>query len=138
MALAQSHVSGSTPMGATLVADGATFRLWAPAAEHVYVVIDGAGAYHPRPDDELVKDPVSGHWTGFVAGVGDGSKYRFFVVGRARSGFKRDPWARELEFAGYPDCDCIVRDPTSFPWHDAGFRPPAFSELIVYQFHVGR
>src|SRR3954452_23702392 len=90
MALAQAQVSGSTPMGATLVADGATFRLWAPAAEHVYVVIDGAGAYHPRPDDELVKDPVSGHWTGFVAGVGDGSKYRFFVVGRARSGFKRD------------------------------------------------
>ena len=68
----------------------------------------------------------------------DGTKYRFFVAGPGGSGFKRDPWARELELYDYPDCDCIVRDPDSYPWHDAGFRPPAFNDLVVYQFHVGR
>ena len=38
---------------------------------------------------------------------------------------------------GIPDCNCIVRDPGDYPWHDAGFRPPAFSDLIIYQFHIG-
>ena len=36
------------------------------------------------------------------------------------------------------DCDCIVRARDSYPWHDAGFRPPPFHELVVYQLHVGR
>jgi 1,4-alpha-glucan branching enzyme len=31
----------------------------------------------------------------------------------------------------------LVRDPNTYPWHDAGFRPPAFHELVIYQLHVG-
>ncbi len=137
MAASQEHIIASTPMGANLVADGATFRVWAPGASHVYVALGGAVNYQPRPEDELVKDPATGHWTGFFPGVVDGTKYRFFVVGPGGAGLKRDPWARELELYGYPDCDSIVRDPTTYPWHDQGFRPPAFHDLIVYQFHVG-
>jgi 1,4-alpha-glucan branching enzyme len=38
---------------------------------------------------------------------------------------------------GYPDCDCIVRNPATYQWHDAGFRVPGFNDLIVYQFHIG-
>jgi 1,4-alpha-glucan branching enzyme len=30
-----------------------------------------------------------------------------------------------------------VRDPHSYPWHDGGWRPPPFHELIIYQLHVG-
>jgi 1,4-alpha-glucan branching enzyme len=137
MAASQEHVGPSTPMGANLVADGATFRVWAPAAEGVYVALGGATGYQPGSSDELVKDPATGHWTGFFPGVGDGTTYRYFIVGRQGSGFKRDPWARELELHGYPDCDCIVRDAKTYPWHDRGFRPPAFSDLVVYQFHIG-
>lgn len=124
-------------MGARLVAGGATFRVWAPRARHVYVALGGATPYQPDPDDELVKDPATGHWTGFFPGVADGAKYRFWVIGEQGEGFKRDPWARELEHLGYPDCDCIVRDLETYPWHDQGFRPPAFKDLIVYQLHVG-
>jgi 1,4-alpha-glucan branching enzyme len=125
-------------MGANLIADGAAFRVWALSAERVYVALGGAAGYQPRPQDELVRDPATGHWTGFLPGVVDGTKYRFFVVGPGGSGFKRDPLARELELHGYPDCDCLVRHPDAYPWHDANFRPPAFNDLIVYQFHVGR
>lgn len=28
--------------------------------------------------------------------------------------FKRDPYARELHLDGYPECNCIVRDPNAF------------------------
>jgi 1,4-alpha-glucan branching enzyme len=37
----------------------------------------------------------------------------------------------------YPNCDCLVRSPGSYPWHDAGFRAPAFRDLIQYQLHIG-
>lgn len=137
MPASQDHITTSTPMGAKLIPDGVTFRVWAPGALHVYVALDGVADYQPKPDDELVKDPATGHWTGFFPNVVDGARYRFLVVGPGGSGFKRDPWARELELHGYPDCDGIVRDRDSYPWHDGNFRPPAFNDLVVYQFHVG-
>ena len=141
MAISQLHLDSSTPMGANLVADGATFRVWAPAALEVYVVLGDSGSSAPSqwrkcPGDLLVKDGA-GYWGGFVPGVKDGDEYRFYVVGQGSEGFKRDPYARELQMDGYPDCNCIVRDPDTYAWHDAGFRPPGFSDLIVYQFHIG-
>src|SRR5207237_1425864 len=95
--------------------------------------------YQKRPHDLMVKDG-DGYWSGYVHGMKDGDLYRFYVVGTGSEGLKRDPYARELEMRGkdpwYP-CNCIVRDPNSYEWHDHGFRPPAFSDLIVYQFHIG-
>ena len=58
----------------------------------------------------------NGFWAGFVPGLKDGDLYRFYVVGTGSEGFKRDPYARELEFNGYPDCNCIVRDPDNYSW----------------------
>jgi 1,4-alpha-glucan branching enzyme len=136
MAAAQDHISGATPLGATLVDGGATFRVWAPGALSVHVALGGAAGYAPTPDDALVKNPDD-RWTGFFPGVADGTKYRFWVVGEGGAGFKRDPWARELEFGDFHDTDCIVRARDSYPWHDHRFVPPAFNDLIVYQFHIG-
>jgi 1,4-alpha-glucan branching enzyme len=31
----------------------------------------------------------------------------------------------------------VVRDPGRYPWHDAGFRPPPFNDLVIYQLHIG-
>lgn len=124
-------------MGARVTDGGATFRLWAPRAEHVYVVLDGEPA--PAPTDrELVKDPASGHWTGFIPGIGVGSRYRYYIEAAGASELKRDPRARELDFTGPPDADCVVTNAWTYPWHDAGYRAPDFNELIVYQLHIGR
>jgi 1,4-alpha-glucan branching enzyme len=133
----QDHISADTPMGATLVGGGTAFRVWAPHAVHLYLARDGEPA-GPGPDRELVKDPATGHWTGFFDDIGASSRYRYYIEGPDGSNFKRDPRARELDFAGPPDCDCIVTDPRSYPWHDSGFSAPAFSDLVVYQLHVGR
>jgi 1,4-alpha-glucan branching enzyme len=136
--ITQDHVDRSTPLGANLVANGATFRAWAPGANEVHLKLNTpSGQFQPGPATLLAKDP-SGFWGGFVAGVQDGDAYRFWVVGPGGAGFKRDPYAREMGLdPAWPDCDCVVRDPNSYPWHDQGFRAPAFSDLIVYQFHVG-
>ena len=141
MSASQLNISPHTPLGANLVPGGATFRTWAPLAREVYIVLKhqaGAPAtlFAKDPDHLLVKD-AAGFWAGFVPSIKDGDLYRFYVVGTGSEGFKRDPYARELEFNGYPDCDCIVREPADYPWHDADFRPPAFSDLVVYQFHIG-
>ena len=31
----------------------------------------------------------------------------------------------------------MVRDPHRYHWHDQGFRPPAFNDLVIYQLHIG-
>jgi 1,4-alpha-glucan branching enzyme len=139
MAASQSFVTADTPMGATLVDGGATFRVWAPRAARVYLARGDTSKYQPAVEDELVLDPATGHWTGFVAGVVDGSTYRYYVIGTdGAAALKRDPRAVELEpGVALADCDCVVRDPGTYPWHDAGFTTPAFEDLVVYQFHVG-
>ena len=142
MPASQEHIHPRTPMGATLVADGATFRVWAPAARAVYAITDELGAaraagWTPKDKDLLARQP-DGAWTGFVHGLRDGSSYRYWVAGDGSQGFKRDPYARELGTQPpFPDCDCLVRDARSYPWHDVGFRTPPFHELVIYQFHFG-
>ncbi len=142
MPASQLYLDSHAPMGATLMADGATFRVWATAAQAVYVITDDLAAarvhgWTPREKDLLVRH-TDETWTGFVAGISDGSPYRFWVVGEGGRGFKRDPYARELGTTPpYPDCDCVVRSPQDYPWHDQGYQPPPFHELIIYQFHFG-
>ena len=144
MPTSQQHVDDATPLGATLTGAGATFRVWAPAAHAVHVVTDGLHAaraegptWTPAEQDLLVRRG-DGTWAGFVPGVRAGDAYRFWVAGDGGSGFKRDPYARELgTFPAFPDCDCIVHDPARYPWHDGGWSPPAARDLVVYQLHLG-
>ena len=57
MPTSQNHITPHTPMGATLVDGGATFRVWAPGATQVYVALGDTSAYRPQPQDELVAEP---------------------------------------------------------------------------------
>jgi len=127
-----NHIHPGTPMGANLIADGATFRAWAPNARAVYVLGDFNN--RQRNDASLLTVDDHGHWRGFVPGVQDRQRYIFYVVGAGSEGPKRDPYARELR-TPFPS-DCIVRR-ADFPWHDAGFVTPQFHNFVIYQLHVG-
>ena len=135
MPLSQAHIEDNTPMGANLVPDGATFRVWAPAAKAVHLRLNAKADWKPDDSNRLVEG-ANGYWAGFAKGAKDGDAYRFHVIGEGDAGPKRDPYARELG-PGFPHCDCIIRDPASYPWHDGDWTPPAFNDLIIYQFHVG-
>ena len=89
------HINLATPMGANLIADGATFRAWAPNARAVYVLGDFNN--RQRNDASLLTVDAHGHWRGFVPGVRDRHSYIFYVVGTGSEGPKRDPYARELK-----------------------------------------
>jgi 1,4-alpha-glucan branching enzyme len=139
MAASQQNITANTLMGANLVAGGATFRVWAANALKVYVALGFSGDPAMEPADQsllLVKNE-NGHWTGFIPGLKKGQLYMYFVVGTAGSSLKRDPQARALT----PDDDslnwrCILED-ADFPWHDSAFVTPAFSDMVIYQLHVG-
>lgn len=139
-----AQVSRQSPMGATAVAGGTTFRTWAPNAHAVSVVAGrrlverpALTTWQPDPSDALA--PLGdGSWGGFRDSVGDGDAYMFFIEGDAGAAWKRDPYARELTLEpAFPDCFCVVRDPNAYPWHDGGWQTPDFSDLIIYQLHVG-
>jgi 1,4-alpha-glucan branching enzyme len=126
------HIYLGTPMGANLIADGTTFRVWAPQARAVYVI--GDFNQRVRNDASLLTRDEFGHWRGFIPGVRDRERYMFYVVGEGSEGPKRDPYARELA-APFPS-ECIVRK-TDFPWHESGYITPPFHEFVLYQLHVG-
>jgi 1,4-alpha-glucan branching enzyme len=145
--ISQANCTPATPMGANLVAEvgvpggGATFRAWAPRATAVYLNGVFGGIERSGQDTTLLmaKDE-NGYWSGFVAGAADGDTYRFYVAGQGSSGYKRDPYARE--FANdpalpFPVCPALLRSATAYPWHDASFRAPEFSDMVVYQLHIG-
>ncbi len=138
MVLSQQNIDAATPLGATLVRGGATFRVWAPRATAVYLHGTFGDITYDQPTENCsLAKGESGYWTGFQAGAQDGSGYKFWVVGEGSNGYKRDPYARELEAAGFPDCSCIMRAANAYPWHDAGFQTPDFSDMVIYQAHIG-
>ena len=135
MPASQQNIDDQTPLGANLLGGGATFRVFGPSAQSVFVSGDFNGWTQQDPAALLVK--TGNDWGGFIPGIADGSAYKFFVVGAGSTGFKRDPCAREIvPVPGFTN-NCIVRDPNTYPWHDQGFIPPAFNDLIIYQFHIG-
>jgi 1,4-alpha-glucan branching enzyme len=96
--ISQQNISLATPMGATLVAGGgATFRTWAPRASAVYLNgTFGGTQYTTQTDDLLLSKDATGYWTGFMQNAQEGDLYHFWVTGAGSSGYKRDPYARQL------------------------------------------
>ena len=73
-----------------------------------------------------------------MAEAKEGDPYHFWVNGPGGSGYKRDPYARELAPASaFPDCNCLIRSAGGYPWHDSAFVTPDFSNMIIYQLHIG-
>jgi len=145
--ISQANCSALTPMGANLVAEmglaggGATFRAWAPRTTAVYVNGVFAGVQRSGQDPALLMlNDGNGYWSGFLAEAGEGDTYGFFVIGEGSSGYKRDPYARELAndpTLPFPVCLAVIRAARAYPWHDADFVAPAFSDMVIYQLHIG-
>jgi 1,4-alpha-glucan branching enzyme len=140
------------PMGANLVEEGgATFKVWAPTAEKVYLAYNtqhcDLSNWQPSDKHLLIRDHM-GYWIGYFPDVVDGTCYLFYTVGPGGEGFKRDSRARELLIDGYPDY--ITQHPTNdvpyspcrvrkdnYIWRAQDFMMPPFHQLIIYQLHIG-
>jgi len=142
MALSLDNITPSTPMGATIIPQtGTTFKVWAPCALEVYVNIkknNTAGWDTQKAESRKLTKNTDGYWEGFDPDAGDGDEYIYYISGTGGESRKRDPYARELTtIPAFPWCNCIIRDPNSFPWQCVNFQTPKFHELIIYQLHIG-
>lgn len=74
--MSQLNVTSATPMGATLVVGGATFRVWAPLASAVYLngVFGGVADWSKDASANLMVRDAAGYWTGFLPGSADDCK----------------------------------------------------------------
>ena len=120
----------SIKQGATLQDGGGKFRTWAPAATNVVL----RGTFSSWDDIQLDRD-ANGYWSKFVPGVRDGDEYKFHVIGTGSTGAKRDSHARSIDRGG--NRNCSVTNPSSFPWHDDGWKTPPYEYFIIYQLHLG-
>ena len=125
------------PIGAELSGDGVTFRVWAPERHHVDVVIDGTGATMPltreRGEDAASRNARDGYWSGTIAHVGAGTRYRYRLDGG--DAFP-DPASRAQPDGPHGPSEVV--DPAAFAWTDAAWRgivEPA--RQVLYELHLG-
>lgn len=131
MLLSVSEIKRHYPIGAEVVTKDQThFRLWAPKAREIDVVLEnGAGS-------EPVICPLTSEASGYFSGavnVGTGSRYRFRVNGGKR--FYPDPASR-IQPEGPHGPSCIV-DPRQFRWADTNWPGVKLKGQIIYEMHIG-
>lgn len=119
----------SPSLGAWPVGDGTRFRVWAPKARSIEVVVERPGAEPLAAPLEKVPD---GHHSGFVTGVAAGDRYRYRIDGR--DAFP-DPASRYQPEGVHGPSEVV--DPGRFGWSDAAWRGVAPEDLVVYELHVG-
>jgi len=126
MTINRSH---SMPFGTMIMAEGVLFRLWAPGAGTVELVLeesDGARQFYPMtgPDD--------GWYHLLNSRAVPGSLYRFRIDGDL---LVPDPVSRcQAEDIHGPS---VVIDPQSFPWRDGSWKGRPWEEMIIYELHTG-
>ena len=61
----QDNIDGNTPMGANLIAGGATFRVWAPGARAVYLNgnLGGTDCWKTDTDPSLLLKKDGAGWS---------------------------------------------------------------------------
>ena len=111
------------PFGAELAADRCRFRLWAPSAKRVDLVLDGIS--HPL-------SAAADGWYERTIAARAGSRYRFRVDGGQEV---PDPASRFQPDDVHGPSEVI--DPTAFAWKDEGWRGRVWEEAVVYELHVG-
>lgn len=117
------------PFGAAVLGDGTTrFRLWAPAARRVDLVLGASGA-----NRSFAMRACDGGWyEALVTGAGAGSRYAFRIDGAT---LVPDPASRFN-----PDdvhAPSAVVDPLAFDWREDGWLGRPWEEAVIYELHVG-
>jgi malto-oligosyltrehalose trehalohydrolase len=115
------------PFGATLVEGGVRFRLWAPRASSVVLLLFEEGAPHAQ---ELTAQP-DGWYELTTNAAHAGTRYKFRIDGGVEV---PDPAARaneDIEGAS------VVVDPLRYEWRNEHWRGRPWHEAVIYELHVG-
>jgi maltooligosyltrehalose trehalohydrolase len=122
-------LSWTLPIGANIDGEGVRFRVWAPAASTLEVVVQ-PGAAEERAHG--LRAEADGWWSGRVDGVGAGVRYRYRVDGGEAYPDPASRWQPEGVHG-----PSVVVDPAAFQWRDQGWRGRPLEQLVIYELHVG-
>ena len=112
-------------VGAEYLGSGRTnFRVWAPRARRIDVVLD-------ENSSPLVREP-GGYFAATIA-AGPGDRYRFRLD--EAHALLPDPASRFQPDGPHGASEII--DPRAFGWTDAGWRGALLQGQVVYELHVG-
>jgi maltooligosyltrehalose trehalohydrolase len=101
------------------------FRVWAPQAKRVGVVVDGARF-------EL-EGEARGWWAATVEQAGPGARYGYLLDEEEKP--LPDPQS-EWQPDGVHGLSALI-DHSSFQWRDAHWRPRTLASSVIYELHVG-
>lgn len=118
---------GSSSQGAVVAAGGTRFRVWAPAAKDVEVVLLAGAAEESR----AMRRDAEGYHTALVPSAGAGSRYKYRVDGQLYP----DPASRSQPEGVHGPSEVV--DPTRFPWTDDAWSGLRADSLVIYELHVG-
>jgi len=121
-------VSWNLAIGATVIPDGTRFRVWAPDAHTVEVVIYEAG----RAAAKHALQKNGEYWQAEIGGVGAGARYAYSVDGGEP---RPDPASRSQPDGVHAPSEVI--DPHAFRWSDDGWRGVVLENMVIYELHVG-
>jgi len=111
-------------LGAVALGDGTVrFRLWAPAARRVELLLDGR-AHTMAPEDDGC------HCLTLRAAAG--ARYRYRIDGGEPLPDPASRWQPDGLHG-----DSAVVDPTAHAWQDPAWRGRPWHEAVVYELHVG-
>ncbi len=110
--------------------NGIAFRVWAPSAQSVSVVLEAANGQEPG-EHGLDREP-DGTFTALVGAARVGGLYRYRIDGDA---LYPDPASR-FQPDGVHGPSQIV-DPRAFRWSDDGWPGVPLERLVLYELHVG-
>jgi 1,4-alpha-glucan branching enzyme len=121
-------------MGATPHTDGATFRVWAPNADQVFVT--GSFNRWSRWRSPLAREE-DGLWSGHVPEARVGDEYKYLIHHGSHRLLRTDPYARDVTGARY---NAVISN-GHFDWTEPEgappYRTPGWHELVIYELHVG-
>ncbi|HEV3202649.1 MAG TPA: alpha-amylase family glycosyl hydrolase, partial [Bryobacteraceae bacterium] len=113
------------PIGAEVLPEGVSFRVWAPRRKRVEVVLESGAATDLHPES-------SGYFSGAFSQAAAGARYRFRLDGGDRF---PDPASR-FQPEG-PHGPSQVVDPAHFAWSDSAWRGASIEGQVIYEMHVG-
>lgn len=130
-------------IGAWIEAGRCQFRVWAPNAESMHVLLQSGDLW--VTDGEEREEPLNnegnGYWSTAIADVHPDTLYRYATTSRGITRQKLDPAARDVIHSGLTRYEpnnqnaSIVVGPDTMEW--VPFDTPSFENFIIYQFHVG-
>ncbi|MBS1724194.1 MAG: alpha amylase C-terminal domain-containing protein [Armatimonadetes bacterium] len=132
----ETHTAQTIPAefpgkGATPWVNGTTFRVFAPFAQEARA----AGQFNSWNNAvSNMGNQGGGWWSVDYRNARPGQQYKFVVKANNQLVWKNDPWARQLTNSVG---NSVIFDQGAYQWQTNNFVTPPWSEMVVYEMHVG-